>query len=121
MISPKFVGIPVSLSTTSRMPSGGFFIKSLTSRATLEIVRGGKFSIELLLLPPPFVPLLYWRYNVALAAPVPDVAIVDRRVNINTKLGSEKINGRSPGRNLALVILFASFRFSKGDELAKLR
>ena len=44
--------------------------------ATLEIVRGGKFSIELLLLPP-FEPLLYCRYKVALAAPaVADDAIV---------------------------------------------
>jgi hypothetical protein len=74
MISPRFAGKPVSLSTTSRMPSGGFLIKSLTSRATLEIVRGGKFSIELLL--PPFDPLLYCRNNVALAAPVVDEAMV---------------------------------------------
>lgn len=44
MISLKLPGIPVSPSNTSRTPSGGPFTKSLTSRATLASVLGGKFS-----------------------------------------------------------------------------
>ena len=43
-ISPKLDGIPVSLSTTSLIPSGGFLIKSRTSRPARANVRGGKFS-----------------------------------------------------------------------------
>ncbi len=48
-ISPKLAGIPVSGSTTRLMPPGGFFIKSRTSLETLAMVRGGKFSTELML------------------------------------------------------------------------
>ena len=58
--SPKLAGKPVSLSTTKVTPSGGLLIRSRTSLATLERIRGGRFSIELLL-PPPLEPLLYWR------------------------------------------------------------
>lgn len=60
-ISPKLDGSPVSWSTTKLMPSGGDFIRSRTSLATLARVRGGKFSIELTL--PVLLDRLYERYN----------------------------------------------------------
>jgi len=63
--------MPVSRSSTSRTPSGGFSSNPFTSLATLARVRGGKFSLEeldedfdrarddlirlLLLLPPPLL------------------------------------------------------------------
>ena len=59
-ISPKFEGSPVSLSTTSWIPSGGFLTNACTSRPILAKVRGGKFSIEEED-PPLLDPLLYWR------------------------------------------------------------
>ena len=56
IISPKFAGKPVSLSTTSRIPSGGFLINSLTSpslypsfprESRLRYQRVTQLSIEL--------------------------------------------------------------------------
>jgi len=70
-ISPKFVGSPVSLSTTNRIPPGGFLIRSLTSFATLDSVRGGRFSMaEEELLTAPLDPLLYCWKRLALADPL---------------------------------------------------
>jgi hypothetical protein len=60
-ISPKLAGSPVSLSTTKLIPSGGDLIRSRTSFDTLARVRGGKFSIELILLV--LLDRLYGRYN----------------------------------------------------------
>ena len=70
--SPKFAGSPVSSSTTSLMPSGGFLIRSRTSLDTRANVRGGKFSMETL---PDELLLLYWRYKLVLAGPAVDDAM----------------------------------------------
>ena len=44
MRESKEVGMPVSGSVTSLIPSGGFDSKLFTSLATLASVRGGRFS-----------------------------------------------------------------------------
>ena len=44
MISPRLPGIPVSPSSTSLTPSGGFLTRSRTSLNTRASVRGGRFS-----------------------------------------------------------------------------
>ena len=49
IISPKFWGRPVSESRINFVPSGTCFTMSLTSLDTLASVRGGKFSIDMLL------------------------------------------------------------------------
>jgi hypothetical protein len=49
------------LSTTKLIPSGGDLIRSRTSLDTLARVRGGKFSIELILLV--LLDRLYGRYK----------------------------------------------------------
>jgi hypothetical protein len=56
--SPKLAGVPVSKSTTSRMPSGGHLCRSRISRATRASVFGGRFSLK-----PPLELLEYARYE----------------------------------------------------------
>ena len=88
--SPKFDGTPVSLSTTSRTPSGGLLKRSRTSLATRARVRGGKFSTLIL---PLLDPRLYCRYRLARAGPaVDDDMILQEKEECEKREGDRSTN-----------------------------